>query len=101
MKINRKQIHEIIVSILLECSVNVDNITTEQWINIIKEKFSETHRIQPCDVNLNYRNVLSVLNKLTSGDGYYNAATESYYVKGDEGLSGDGPNHSRYNFFYT
>ena len=101
MKINETQIREIIVSTLLECTVNVDNITTEQWIGVIKQKFSETHSIQPCDVTLSYRAVLAVLNKLTSGDGYYNVITESNYVKGDEGLSGDGPNHSKYNFFYT
>ena len=100
MKINRKKIHEIIVIVLLDCSIHVDNITTQQWIDIIKKEVSKIHEIQPSDVELSYRSVLSVLNKLTS-DGYYNVATESYYVKGDEAFSDDGPNHSKYWFFYT
>ena len=101
MKPNKKQIHEIIVNVLLECTEHVDNITTNDWVNIIKDKLSETYDVKKSDIQLSYRIVLAVLNELVEGDGYYNVITESNYVKGDEGLSGDGPNHSKYNFFYT
>lgn len=94
MTINDTQIREIIVNILLECIVPVDNISVEQWIKIIKYRFSEAHRIDRSEIDLDYRNVLNVLNELVSGSGYFNVITGSNYVKDTKGSN-------KCNFFYT
>lgn len=100
MRLKKDQIHSIVISILHEDVIHVDHITTKEWINIIKNRAIKNNP-NTTKIQLGYRTVLAVLNKLVEGDGYYNVTTQSHYVKGDECDSGDGPNHSKYNWFYT
>ena len=101
MRITQKKIEEIVVKVIHEDIIFIDNITTKRWMEIIRNQYCKTHNLNPNSVKLGYRSVLTVLNRLVKGDGYYNKTTDSHYVKGDESDYGDGTNLPKYYFFYT
>ena len=101
MIISEYMIEPLIKKIIIQNKIKIDNITTLEWVNIVKTEFCNTYNLNPEHVRVGYIAVLHVLNHLVSGEGYYNPTTDSYYVKGDDFPCLSDSTLTKYTFFYT
>lgn len=79
MNLSSKQIEKIIVNVLNDNEIDVDQITTHQWIDIIK-RTATTRRNG--GVKVNGTLVSEALNKIVS-NGFYNRKNGKKYIQGE------------------
>ena len=97
MNLSSKQIEKIIVNVLNDGEIDVDQITTHQWIDIIK-RTATTRKVS--NVKVNDKLVSEVLNKIVGSNGYYNRKTGKKYIQGETDY-GCIPTITSSFFFYT
>ena len=80
MNLSSKQIKTIILVVLSENEIDVDQITTHQWIDIIKRK-ATTRNVN--NIKVNDELVSDALNKIVGSNGFYNAKKGKNYIQGE------------------
>lgn len=97
MNLSSEQIKTIILIVLYENEIDVDQITTHQWIDIIKRK-ATTRNVN--NIKVNDKLVFDALNKIVGSNGFYNSSKGSNYVQGEADY-GCIPTITGSYFFYT